>query len=636
MANVLAVLTCCYFVLGLPGFTRTLETDTAVPILPSSTFGAEHSRRRDGLDALGSRSESNFNASGRKEKRSGPGVKAVGSPSVYVAEGNIGIDGSLAAMQSPQNVSGMYRGTWTRLNITQPPGSAFIFGKNEGVVIFELRTTASKEHGMENVQGDLVLRNGIYVTDTDIRLRLHGVLLKETGRIEANLEPLTPIRVDISGSDIHNGNADYRSALRDTAGWTFANLGRSSMRSHALGKTGGELAMKKKCEFRIHLDSNMTSLAHAGSSSFGGHSLPGHDSSDPTLAALQSVKLQDEEAANMSLKGTLISENCGISMTVNASYIRLEEYYAKAVNYTLMITMLSFMQVLLVIRQMESTNTQANAAKVSLLSIGIQAIMDAYLCLLHLTAGIVVEALFNAFATAAFFEFVMFAVFEMRYLLAIWRARRSGSFDPVSARRDLSILYTRFYGALLLVIFLAYQLQRFVRSFIFILYSFWLPQILYCIRSDLRQPLRPLYILGISATRLALPLYLYGCPKNLLRVAVDYRLCVSLVIWMGIQVAVLMLQSYFGPRCIIPKRFLPAKYDYFKIEGRNLNGGATADLETGREAVECVICMTPIEDSHTTTLMVTPCQHFFHSGCLQRWMDIKMECPTCRRSLPPP
>jgi len=32
---------------------------------------------------------------------------------------------------------------------------------------------------------------------------------------------------------------------------------------------------------------------------------------------------------------------------------------------------------------------------------------------------------------------------------------------------------------------------------------------------------------------------------------------------------------------------------------------------------------------------VTPCDHFFHFGCLQRWMDIKMECPTCRRPLPP-
>lgn len=41
---------------------------------------------------------------------------------------------------------------------------------------------------------------------------------------------------------------------------------------------------------------------------------------------------------------------------------------------------------------MESTNTQASASKVSLMSVGMQAIMDAYLCLLHLSVGIVVEA----------------------------------------------------------------------------------------------------------------------------------------------------------------------------------------------------------------------------------------------------
>ena len=39
-------------------------------------------------------------------------------------------------------------------------------------------------------------------------------------------------------------------------------------------------------------------------------------------------------------------------------------------------------------------------------------------------AGIVVEALFNAFATAAFFKFMIFSIFEMRYLLIIWKARR--------------------------------------------------------------------------------------------------------------------------------------------------------------------------------------------------------------------
>ena len=52
----------------------------------------------------------------------------------------------------------------------------------------------------------------------------------------------------------------------------------------------------------------------------------------------------------------------------------------------------------------------------------LQAVLDAYLCLLHLTAGIFVEALFNTFATAAFFKFIIFSIFEMRYLLIIWKA----------------------------------------------------------------------------------------------------------------------------------------------------------------------------------------------------------------------
>ena len=44
-------------------------------------------------------------------------------------------------------------------------------------------------------------------------------------------------------------------------------------------------------------------------------------------------------------------------------------------------------QVLLLLRQMEATNTQATASKVSLLMLGSQAVIDAYLCLLHLTTG---------------------------------------------------------------------------------------------------------------------------------------------------------------------------------------------------------------------------------------------------------
>ena len=36
-----------------------------------------------------------------------------------------------------------------------------------------------------------------------------------------------------------------------------------------------------------------------------------------------------------------------------------------------------------------------------------------------------------------------------------------------------------------------------------------------------------------------------------------------------------------------------------------------------------------------THFMKTPCNHDFHIGCLLRWISVKMECPTCRQTLPP-
>lgn len=105
------------------------------------------------------------------------------------------------------------------------------------------------------------------------------------------------------------------------------------------------------------------------------------------------------------------------------------------------------------------------------------------------------------------------------------------------------------------------------------------------------------------------------------------------------QVVVLLMQTVWGPRCFIPKRFLPAKYDYYRpITPRQLAGEAedAGDVETGDGSTECVICMNPVEVERSNSRMVTPCDHFFHPACLNRWMDVKMECPTCRRALPAP
>lgn len=31
----------------------------------------------------------------------------------------------------------------------------------------------------------------------------------------------------------------------------------------------------------------------------------------------------------------------------------------------------------------------------------------------------------------------------------------------------------------------------------------------------------------------------------------------------------------------------------------------------------------------------TPCGHYFHGKCLKTWMDMKSDCPMCRKPLPP-
>lgn len=120
------------------------------------------------------------------------------------------------------------------------------------------------------------------------------------------------------------------------------------------------------------------------------------------------------------------------------------------------------------------------------------------------------------------------------------------------------------------------------------------------------------------------------------------------------QAAALLAQTRFGPRCFISARFLPAKYDYHRAlpkpapaQGPTLGAGAAAggavatapsgDVETGDSGVECVICMNAVDVAGDARVrMVTPCHHVFHSSCLTRWMDVKQECPTCRRPLPPP
>ncbi|XP_024403076.1 transmembrane E3 ubiquitin-protein ligase FLY2 isoform X3 [Physcomitrium patens] len=506
------------------------------------------------------------------------------------------------------NISGTYKGTWS-LRSGNYASKFPVFQKTSGNIVFELTSSATDISGVHFVQGEVVLRDGVYISDGDLQMKMEGVYVW----------PFRQLRMVLSSavdSEMNRGDDFIQSSPYHLLGMFSSQVAQDTPRNYVRHnkKNSNIMEMGRTCKIQL-----ITQI----STSVSDHKYGEHERQVCEMQGLvEGPSMGDEQG------------ECFSPLVVNATSVNVALYYNKAVNYTLMVTFISFLQVLFLIRQMEHSNTQSGAAKVSLMMIGQQAIMDAYLCLLHLTAGILVESLFNAFATAAFFKFVIFSIFEMRYLLAIWKSRR-----PVSSgegwetmRRELSVLYSRFYGFLLGGILIMYELHNMLRYIVFFFYSFWIPQIVANVVRDSRKSLHPHYIVGITVTRLAIPLYVFGCPNNFIRIEANVRWCVGLTTFLGAQAAILLLQHYCGARCFIPRQLLPEKYSYFRRVDRvneQLGGEENAPID-------CVICMAAVDVSQRCNdCMVTPCDHFFHTGCLQRWMDIKMECPTCRRPLPP-
>ena len=107
--------------------------------------------------------------------------------------------------------------------------------------------------------------------------------------------------------------------------------------------------------------------------------------------------------------------------------------------------------------------------------------------------------------------------------------------------------------------------------------------------------------------------------------------CYVLAGWVGLQVGILTLQQRYGPRFFVPARFLPVKYNY----ERRIDLQQLTLLKGGDDSIDCVICMVELE-IEARDYMIAPCDHIFHCECLRGWMQVKMECPTCRHVLPEP
>lgn len=336
------------------------------------------------------------------------------------------------------------------------------------------------------------------------------------------------------------------------------------------------------------------------------------------------------------LSGVIISPNCGIRIVISSSEVDLLNLATRVVHFSFFFVFKNLMELHFLLAQMRYTETSTSSPiKVSFISLGLHVAVDCFESIVLLKEAITSNFMASTFVVLTVLKMLFLSIIELRYMVIVLKARYP---DPEGVRDMASHFKLHASGTALLLIF-TLKLISVAPVSIAILFGFWFPQIVYDIWKGNRRALCLRYIVGMSACRLLFPLYLWGCPSSIFSGeffkkvpgAPSKSICLTLIGLVGLQVVILVLQRIFGPRYFIPASLLPDSYNYYRVVQK------PSDLAKGIEeggCFECVICMTDI--SYTgKTLVTTPCDHYFHETCLQQWMEVKLECPTCRGPLPP-
>lgn len=239
-------------------------------------------------------------------------------------------------------------------------------------------------------------------------------------------------------------------------------------------------------------------------------------------------------------------------------------------------------------------------------------------------------------------------------------------------------IFARFYFSMAMLMLLsiwAFSWPRKIRSsytnlLCFLYLSYWIPQIYRNIIRNCRQALTWEFVLGSSILRLLPVLYCYTWESNTLFIAIDPPAGVFLAAWLFLQVLVLASQQFLRPRLFVKESWCPPAYDYYpilfdeegdieadaglladamvQVSGGQVRGPLREKDRKGDDKIfDCSICMHEVtiplakrSEAVATwlgkrTYMITPCNHIFHSECLEEWMKTRLVCPYCREGLPP-
>lgn len=396
-------------------------------------------------------------------------------------------------------------------------------------------------------------------------------------------------------------------------------------------------------------------------------------------------------------KGILYSPDCGVELAFQDAKGERYELKIRSIRTHLLFGIGLFIgQIYLLLCQMHHTNTPSSVNKISVYCFSMINLVDGSLATIYFFAANFLPELYLPLVTSAFACFILASVFETRYLISVYASQlnernigittllrgghpnneEGGTGTGTTVVPDESSisgsLYARFFFMLVTFTVLALSAMSWPRklrmifeySVIIVLNSYWLPQIFrnaikgtlprrnrlrdqraneaMGVRRQNKMPLLWKFVLGTTLIRTLPVVYVFTYSSNVFRHHRNVRFVVVLCLWLLFQIAMLYSQDILGSRWFLPKMSIPEGYSYHKAMPAQdlLEHGSTA-----KYTIDCAICMSEVPvrveevvETHKVdeqTYMVTPCNHIFHTHCLENWMSYKLQCPVCRSQLPP-
>ena len=207
---------------------------------------------------------------------------------------------------------------------------------------------------------------------------------------------------------------------------------------------------------------------------------------------------------------------------------------------------------------------------------------------------------------------------QMKELSLIWKANNPDivDFGPNEIRKAFVFFFFQMIISIFAFLISSSLVFRYPFICCFVLYSFFIPQIIHHVQKPIQTTSDVLFSSLITFHRL-IPAWYFTMYQNNITFTHSPKVFIFILVYSLLQLLIIILQNIFGGDFFLPYRYQGRPYNYHS----SFNPGD-----------QCAICMCTLNINDE--VMVTPCNHAFHQECLQRWMEEQLVCPICRSSLP--